>query len=135
MIIVSMDESATESYEARPTVLLVEDEDAVREIYTLQLQEEYDVQTAVDGDVSVDRIRDQIDIVLTDRRMPGTSGVELLERLRDCGITTPVVLVSAVNPDDVPDVPFQDYLTKPVTGAELKAAIEQHTDQSRTAAD
>lgn len=119
--------AANETTQSAPTVLLIDDEPNLRELYAAHLKTEYDVQTAEDGDVSLDLIRDEIDIVLSDRRMPNTSGDELLRRLRAHDIDTPVILISAINPTDAPDTPYQAYLTKPVTGSVLRKHVEQHT--------
>lgn len=120
-------ERAKQGSQSVPTVLLIDDEPDLRELYTAFLEADYRVLTAANGDVSLEIIRDEIDVVLTDRRMPDTSGDELLRRLRANGIDTPVILVSAIEPTDAPETECQAYLTKPVTGAELKQHVEQQT--------
>lgn len=116
--------------QSAPTVLLIDDEPDLRELYAAFLKEEYTVVTAPDGDVSLELIRDEVDVVLSDRRMPETSGDELLRRLRANDIQTPVVFISAVNPTDTPETPCQGYLTKPVTGQELKQQVRRQTGQN-----
>jgi DNA-binding response OmpR family regulator len=65
-------------------------------------------------------------MILSDRRMPGTSGDELLARVRNHGIEVPFVMVSAVDSDvDLPDG-LTEYFTKPVAGSDLIACVEQH---------
>ena len=110
-----------------PTVLIVDDEPAIREIYALHLRKEFAVQTAADGDVSLARIREQIDIVFLDRHMPGTNGDELLRRMRSNGLETPVIFISAVDADETPEASYQAYLSKPISGAELKHHVDRYT--------
>jgi len=116
-----------EETQSVPTVLVIDDEPEVREIYALHLKEDFDVQTAADGDVSLGRIREEIDIVFLDRHMPGISGDELLYRMRADGLETPVVFISAVDAQDTPDLSYQAYLSKPISGSELKHHVEEHT--------
>jgi len=123
------DEVVEQDTRTVPTVLLIDDEPDIRELYTAHLEQEYRVLTASNGDVSLELIRDEIDVVLSDRRMPGATGDDLLQRLRDHDIDTPVVLVSAIDPTDAPEMSCQDYLTKPVTGAELRQHVAQQTPQ------
>ena len=110
-----------------PTVLIIDDEPEIRDIYALHLSKDFDVQTAADGAVSLARIREEIDIVFLDRHMPGTSGDELLHRMRTNGLETPVVFISAVDAQDTPDLSYQAYLSKPISGGELKNQVEKYT--------
>jgi len=110
-----------------PTVLIIDDEPEIRDIYALHLSQDFDVQTASDGDVSLSKIRDEIDIVFLDRHMPGIGGDEFLHRMRANGLETPVVFISAVDPQETPDLSYQAYLTKPISGGELKHHVEKYT--------
>jgi len=108
------------------TVLVVDDDEAVADVYSNQLGDRYDVLTAYDGHSALEQITEDVDVVLLDRRMHGLSGRQVLERIRqreyDCG----VVMVTAVDPGfDIADMGFDDYLLKPVTRAELEAAIDE----------
>ncbi|WP_121820196.1 response regulator [Halostella salina] len=107
-----------------PTVLIVDDEDKLADMYSLWLRREYDVRTANDARDAADALDQSVDVLLLDRRMPGVSGDRLLDELAD---TRPfsVVLVTAVDPDfDIVDMSFDDYLPKPVQHDDLTAAIE-----------
>jgi DNA-binding response OmpR family regulator len=58
--------------------------------------------------------------------MPGLSGDEVLTQLRDRDLRTRIIMVTAVDPDlGVLDMPFDDYLSKPVERADLHAAVDQ----------
>lgn len=109
-----------------PTVLIVDDDPQVVEIYAELLEHRYTVQTAMSGREALDIIDDDVDVVLLDRRMPELSGDSVLDRIREEGYNCGVVMVTGVDPDfDVITMPFNEYLTKPVTSEELVTAIER----------
>lgn len=105
-------------------MLVVDDDADLAETYALWLDEEYDVHTATSGQQALDAHDDAVDVVLLDRRMPGRSGDDLLGRLRDRSCV--VSMVTAVEPGpDVVDLPFDDYLVKPVTRSTLVDTVDQ----------
>ncbi|QSG15497.1 response regulator transcription factor [Halapricum desulfuricans] len=108
------------------TVLVVDDEPDVADAYAAQLREQYTVRTAYSGQKALDAIDETIDVVLLDRRMPEMSGDEVLRTLRSDGIETRVAMVTAVDPDfDIIEMPFDDYLTKPVSRSELFETVRR----------
>lgn len=108
------------------TVLVVDDEQNTADLYSDRLAPDYEVLTAYSGDQALRMIDSSVDVVLLDRRMPGLSGEEVLEQIRDREVGCRVVLVTAVEPDTgIVDLPLDDYLVKPVTGDELQDAIER----------
>jgi DNA-binding response OmpR family regulator len=111
------------------TVLVVDDESAVADAYALRLRQKYDVSTAYGGEEALEVIDADVDVVLLDRRMP-MSGDEVLERIRERGLDSRVIMVTAVtDPDfDIIEMPFDDYLCKPVDKEDLFAAIEQQLE-------
>lgn len=107
------------------TILIVDDEPGIRDLMTAWLHGEYDVRVAEDGEEALAKLDDEVDIALLDRRMPGISGDELLRELRDRDYTFPVGMITAVTPDvDIVDMPFDDYVVKPVTKDELVRTVE-----------
>ena len=67
-----------------------------------------------------------VDIVLLDRHMPGMSGDDVLSELVERGYYGRVVMVTAVDPGiEVLDMPFDDYLCKPVDREDVRAVIDQ----------
>jgi DNA-binding response OmpR family regulator len=110
-----------------PTVLVVDDEQQVADAYALRLQMEYDdVRKAYGGKEALETVDESVDVVLLDRRMPDYSGGEVLEKMRERGLDCSVIMVTAVDPDfDIVDMPFDDYLCKPVEKEALFDAIEQ----------
>ena len=111
---------------ADATVLVVDDEAEVADVYALRLRNQYETETAYGGAAALERLDDDVDVVLLDRRMPDVGGDEVLEEIRDRDISTRVIMITAVDPDfDIIEMPFDDYLCKPVEKEDLVAAIDQ----------
>ena len=107
-------------------VLVVDDEQELADTYAARLADSYDVTAVYSGETAVRALGDGYDVMLLDRRMPGLSGAEVLEERRDRGLAVRVVVVTAVDPEfDIPDVPYDDYLVKPVTGEALHRTVER----------
>jgi len=111
---------------AAARVLVVDDERDLADTYASRLADSYDVTAVYSGEDAVRELGNGYDVMLLDRRMPGLSGSEVLEERRDRGLALRVVLVTAVDPEfDLPDVPYDDYLVKPVDSAALHRAVER----------
>jgi len=109
-----------------PTVLIVEDEQHLADLYTDYLIDRFDVETAYSGEEGIDRLADDIDVVLLDRRMPVVSGNEVLAEIEERSLPCRVAMVTAVNPDfDIIEMGVDDYLVKPVTREELTDVVER----------
>jgi len=109
-----------------PTILVVDDEADVADAYAAQLEHKYAVSAAYGGEEALDKIDGSIEAVLLDRRMPGISGDEVLEEIRDQGIDCRVAMITAVDPDfDIIEMPFDEYVIKPVSRDELLETIER----------
>jgi len=110
----------------REVVLVVDDEENVAEVFELWLEDDYEVRVALSGEEALEAMDDDVDAVLLDRRMPGLSGDDVLEAMREQDVRVPVAMVTAVDPDfDILEMGFDDYLTKPVSRDELHATIER----------
>lgn len=123
------------------TLLLVEDDPGLVDMLTVLLTEEgYAVDVAQDGHrgLHLGLVR-KYDVVVLDRRLPALDGLDLLNRLRSHGITTPVLVLSALaNPADRVaglDAGAEDYLAKPFDVDELLARLRalrrRHLDTAR----
>ncbi|HYF01424.1 MAG TPA: hybrid sensor histidine kinase/response regulator [Planctomycetota bacterium] len=115
----------------RHTVLLVDDEQENINLLVNILGEEYALLEARDGRAALDLLkRHRIDLILTDQRMPGITGVELLEKVRELQPDCVRMLVTAY-----PDVTnaiqainrghVNRYVAKPFDSRELRLAIAQ----------
>jgi DNA-binding response OmpR family regulator len=108
------------------TVLVVDDEPDVADAYAAQLDDEFIVSTAYGGQEALDKIDTSVDIVLLDRRMPGISGDEVLDKIRERDLNIRVAMVTAVDPDfDIIEMPFDDYVIKPVSREDLFETINR----------
>jgi PAS domain S-box-containing protein len=118
---------------AGKTVLLVEDEPAVRLLVVLMLaQAGYTVVQAADGQAGLDQFRqrpDDFDIVLLDLTMPRLDGLEVLAELRRLRPSVPVVLMTGYHAHDVSGRTgpgeANRLLQKPFTSEKLLAALGQ----------
>jgi DNA-binding response OmpR family regulator len=116
---------ATPSDRSTPTVLAVDDEPDLSELYRVYLDGRYDVRIATSGEQALEEMDADVDVVLLDRRMPDLSGHEVLSEIRAAGYDARVAMLTAVDPDvDIVDMPFDDYKTKPVTREGLLALVE-----------
>lgn len=107
------------------TVLIVDDEADVANLYSTFLDKEYDVRTATSGSEALEILDETVDVALLDRRMPDMSGDELLARIRSRDLDVQVAMLTAVEPaGEIVDMPFDDYKVKPLTENDLSAIVE-----------
>jgi len=108
------------------TVLVVEDEQELADLYAEYLTDSYEVQVVYSGEEAIEMVSDDIDAMLLDRRMPAVSGNEVLSTLERQNIECRVALVTAVNPDfDIIDLRIDDYVVKPITRREMHETVER----------
>ena len=111
-------------------VLLIEDDTEAARFLVKGLQESgYTVDHAADGREGLFRATEgQFDLVVTDRMLPHLDGLAVIEHMRRKGLTTPVLVLSALGSVDDRVTGLKaggdDYLTKPFAFAELLARIE-----------
>ncbi len=116
-----------------PQVLMVDDEKEVADAYALRLRDVGTVAVAYSGAEALEYVEavdePTPDIVLLDRHMPGLSGDEVLTNIREQPLQTRVVMVTAIDPElDILDLPFDDYLCKPVDRADVHTVVEQQCE-------
>ncbi|MFB6107063.1 MAG: HalX domain-containing protein [Halobacteriaceae archaeon] len=113
-----------------PTVLVVEDERDLADLYATWLADDYDVRTAYTVEEARETVDDAVDVALLDRRLPDGSGGDVLEYIRDQDLPCRVAMVTAVDPDfDIIELGFDDYVIKPVSEADLRAVVETLLDR------
>jgi two-component system phosphate regulon response regulator PhoB len=114
-----------------PTVLVVEDEPAQREVLAYNIQAEgYLVMTAEAGDEALDIVRETPpDVIVLDWMLPHVSGIEVCRQLKMGGDTAriPIIMLSARS-EEVDKIRgletgADDYVTKPYSVAELLARL------------
>lgn len=83
----------------QPVILVVDDSEYVRELYTSILSE-LGIVIAFAGVREALPLLRQADLVLTDLMMPGLTGLDLLDYMRDEEFETPILVLTAVEADD-----------------------------------
>ncbi|CAK8715084.1 Two-component system, NtrC family, response regulator PilR [Candidatus Electrothrix laxa] len=112
-----------------PRILIVDDELSMRDFLKILFENEgYEVFVASNATTALDvAVKDPFDVVITDIRMPGMNGLELLTELKQHFPDLPVVMITAyASPDDAVQAMKQgafDYITKPFHVDELKNVI------------
>ena len=121
-----------------PRILVVDDNADIRDYVVGLLEEDYVVETAVDGAEGLDKARESVpDLVLTDVMMPRLDGFELLAALQEDPLTlgVPVVMLSARGGEEGLlaglDAGADDYLVKPFTARELLARVRANLELDR----
>ena len=107
-----------------PTVLVVDDEPAIREVVAYLLEDEgYAVRQATDGLEALQEMEaDGIDLVLSDVKMPGLDGTALVHHLQHRRKhAVPIVLMSAVS--TIADLPGVQFLPKPFEPEHLLSTV------------
>lgn len=111
-------------------ILLVEDEKSVSSFIKKGLSEEgYMVEIAHDGASGVELgLKSEYDLIILDIMLPDTSGIEVCRILRDKGLRTPILFLTALNtPENIAwglNTGGDDYLAKPFKFIELNARIK-----------
>ena len=119
-----MGESAT--VDENQTVLIVDDQPEEVDLYSAFLAEAYTVATAYSGAEALEKVSSDVAVVLLDRRMPGLSGDDVLKTIRERGLDCRVVMVTAIAPGtDILDLPFDEYLVKPVSRGEVRDVVSR----------
>src|SRR6201988_1714907 len=119
----------------RKNILVVDDEKSQREILELILSEEgYDVTTAASGEAAVKFAKDSyFDLALTDLKMPGMDGIELLQLLMAIDSSIIVILLTAHGSIEAAKEALRrgsfDYLEKPYDKIALLETINRALDR------
>jgi DNA-binding NtrC family response regulator len=111
------------------SILVVDDERNVRLMYRAALDSMFDVDEADSAAKALEMfLLRRYDVAILDLRMPEMTGLELLERMNQAGITTPVVFVTAYAdvPNAVNAMKFGaiDFLQKPITPDQLRVVVK-----------
>lgn len=116
----------------RETILLVEDEPAVRQLFAQALMRAgYRVYEARNGQEAMkvfDQYGDTVDLLLTDMRMPYMGGVELAQHLRARRRTLKLLCVSGYPGGGEPEL-TADFLAKPFSRDDLLAKVREILDR------
>ncbi|GAA0078812.1 hypothetical protein UT300005_31910 [Clostridium sp. CTA-5] len=115
-------------------ILIVDDEKNIRiSIEKCLLKEEYDVECASDGEEALQKIKTKnYDLILMDFQMPKKTGLQILKEIREEGILTKVIIMTAYGTVDiaVDSMKFGavDFISKPFTTKKIKELIKSIFD-------
>lgn len=126
---------------AKAKILVVEDERSMREVLTVLLDEEgYDVVSACDGTEGIKHIDNDIyDVIITDIKMPGVDGFEVLKRATTVSPDTAVVIITAFGTTESAIEAMKlgalDYVQKPFKVDEIRLIVKNAIDRRRLKAE
>lgn len=120
------------------TILIVDDEKSMRDFLKILLAKEgYEVIVAGDGDQALAAVdQNHVDLVISDIRMPGISGLELLSKIKEESEDIPVIMITAfASPNDAVQAMKDgayDYISKPFNVDEIKSVIYAATNRTES---
>ena len=118
-------------------LLLIDDEEPARKIVGMSLKSDgYEVLTAEDGKSGLEIFgKEAPPIVLTDVKMPGMDGIEVLKRIKEISPETEVIVVTGHGDMDVAIQSLQleasDFVTKPIVDEALTVALKRAEERLR----
>ena len=121
----------------KDSILVVDDESAQRQLLSSVLSSSYQVVTANDGAMAVGILQKRsFNLIITDENMPNMNGSELISWIRNNGIQTPIVVLTAYGSIqtavEAMKIGAQDYLTKPLKNPEeLRITVDKVLCQQR----
>jgi DNA-binding NtrC family response regulator len=118
-----------------PTILIVDDDDAILGMLYELLSEKYECNTASMAEEALQYLEvEKYDAIVTDIGMPGLTGVELLKRIQQQNCGTPVILISGKgseqDPEDLIELGAFAYVTKPFNLDEIEQVVERAVEQT-----
>jgi len=121
-----------------PTILIVDDDDAIRAILYDLLSDKYECNTASTAEEALQYIAvETYDAILTDIAMPGLTGLELLKKIQEHDSATPVILISGNGSEqdlqDLEALGVFAYVTKPFDLNEIEQVVEWAVTKSQFA--
>ena len=112
-------------------VLVVDDDGDVREFIDVVLSTlGYETRLAEHGESGLHIAQcEHPDLILTDEKLPGMRGVEMLQRLRAAGDKTPAIVMSGRDVS-IPPEAAAEFLSKPFSSDGLAAAVQEMLDRA-----
>lgn len=118
-------------------ILVVEDEKNMREILSILLEEEgYEVVTAPNGAVGIEQIKNDIyDLIITDIKMPGYNGFDVLKVAREVSPESLVIMITAFGTTEsaveAMKLGAYDYIHKPFKIDEIRLVVKNALEKKR----
>ncbi|MFO7830565.1 MAG: sigma-54 dependent transcriptional regulator [Desulfuromonadaceae bacterium] len=123
--------SSSTSPHLQPHLLIVDDEESLREMLEILFAAEgYVIDVASDGSQALGRLRHQAyDLILTDMRMPGVDGLQLLEQVKQLHPETLVILMTAYSTTaqavEAMKLGAYDYIVKPFNNEDIRLTVKK----------
>jgi DNA-binding NtrC family response regulator len=120
-----------------PTILIVEDEAKMRRLLELNLGEDgFKTVSAADAETGLKLLASEaVDLVITDLKLPGMSGLELLQAAKGQNAALPVVVMTAFGSVETAVEAMKagasDYVLKPFSLAEMRMVVHKELDVFR----
>ena len=120
------------SFMSNGQLLWVDDEIELLKAHILFLRNKgYEVTTVSNGTDAIDQCRQQtFDLVLLDEMMPGLSGLETLQKIKEFSPATPIVMVTKSEEENIMDQAIgskiADYLIKPVNPSQILLTLKKN---------
>jgi two-component system response regulator PilR (NtrC family) len=123
--------------EKREKMLIVEDEKSMNEVLRILLESEgYDVHAASNGNMGIEFLRNDIfDVVITDIKMPGLDGFEVLKKAKELSPDTLIIMITAFGTTEdaieAMKLGAYDYIHKPFKVDEIRIVIDKALEKRR----
>jgi len=115
----------------KPKILLIDDEEGIRKLLGISLRDAgYPVSIAIDGERGIELFQEEApEIVLTDIKMPGLDGIEVLRRIKAMSPDTEVIVITGHGEMELAIQSLQldasDFVTKPIHDEALFVALRR----------
>ena len=123
--------TSSRSNESPTRILVIDDDEDILNLFGDFLKKEgYDVNSFLDPLKALEEIHrrpQRYSIIITDVRMPGISGIELIRRIRKINHDIKVIIISAfeLNGEDLRNIRYDNFMEKPVHMQYLAQTIEK----------
>lgn len=118
-------------------ILVVDDESGMRDFLSIMLKKDgYDVSLAENGEEALRSVqKDIFDLVITDVKMPGIDGIDVLKAVKEASPETVVIMITAYAATETAVEAMKlgayDYITKPFKVDEIRLVIQKALEKSR----
>jgi DNA-binding NtrC family response regulator len=118
----------------KPSILVVEDEAKMRRLLELELaDQDFHAQTVADAETALKLLNtNHFDLIVTDLKLPGMSGIEFLQAVKRANAAIPIIIMTAFgtveSAVEAMKIGASDYVLKPFSLAELVLVIRKELD-------